>query len=164
MTAMPARHASSAAPAAVVFIDPSVMHSPWRRNPPSRFALRRGPPRRKKKGREIAAPMSSPNELCPRLLSGRRRLAEVRGPINFLARVSHGDLRALGEVHVRVAALDHATNEGNRHARLDCLWAPAKLLDQLLRTTELRGPTRRFATVVDVEDDEGVRVHHDELH
>src|SRR4029453_6258326 len=93
--------------------------------------------------------MSLPKELYPRLLSGRRRLAEARGAINLLARVSHGDLRALREVHVRVAALADAADEGDRHARLHRLRAPSELLDQLLRAAELRGPTGVFPAIVD---------------
>src|SRR6188474_1155308 len=108
--------------------------------------------------------MSSPKELCPRLLSGRRGLSEVRGPVDLLTRVGHRDLRALREVHVRVAALHHATDEGNRHTGLDRLRTPTELLYQLLRTTKLRRPPSVLSTLVDVEDDEGVRVHHDELY
>ena len=47
---------------------------------------------------------------------------------------------------------------------LTVLRAPAELLDQLLRATELRRPAGGLPAVVDVEDDERVRVHHDELH
>src|SRR5262245_29389119 len=133
------------------------MRSPW-------ADLKVRPYSSKKKGREIAAQMSLPKELCPRLLCGRRRLTEVRGAIDLLARVGHRDLRALREVHVRVAALDDAADQRDRHTGLDRLRTPPELLDQLLRATELRRPAGVFPAIADVEDDEGVRVHHDELH
>src|SRR5438132_12154717 len=94
----------------------------------------------KKGPRDVAALDVSGEKLRPRLLRGRRRLAEVRGAVNFLARIGHRDLRALREVHVRVAALDDAADERDRHARFDRLRAPAELLDQLLRHSALRGP------------------------
>src|SRR5262249_42044721 len=62
------------------------------------------------------------------LLRSRRRLAEVGGPIDLLARVGHRDLRALREIHVRIAALDDTADERDRHAGLHGRRAPAKLL------------------------------------
>src|SRR6185436_20624681 len=101
------RHASSPAAATAVFIDPSFMPTP--------AALRTRPS--KKKGRDGAAQCVR-KKTRPRLLGGRGRLTEVRGAVNLLAGIGHRDLRALREVHVRVAALDDAANQRDRHARL----------------------------------------------
>src|SRR5689334_25173217 len=137
--AVPTRHASSPAATMVVFID----------------AL---PARSKKRAATNRGPACLARNLRPRLLSGRRRLAEVRGAVNFLARVGDRDLRALREIHVRVAALDHPADERDGHARLHRLRAPTELLDQLLRAAELRGPPGCLpARIRHVKDDQRVR-------
>src|SRR5258705_48065 len=146
------RHAKSAATATVVLVDPRLMLSPARTSVAG-----------KAKGRDGAARDADRNGR-PRLLGGRCRLAEVRGAVDLLARIGHRDLRALREVHVRVAALHDAADERDGHARLHGRGAPAELLDQLLRPGELRGPARVLSTVVHVEDDQRVRIDHDELH
>src|SRR3954463_15241837 len=74
--------------------------------------------------------------------TGAWRLPEVRRAINLLARVGDGDLRALCQVHIGVAAFHDAPDEGEPHPRLDGRRRPAKLFDELLRPAELRGPAR----------------------
>src|SRR4051812_10823796 len=102
----PSSAANSAAAATVVPIDPRLMRSP---------KSVRGTTYKKEGPHHDAAPLRTNEQ--NRLLCGfgRRGLAEIRRPIDFLARVGQRDLRALGKVHVRVAALDDAADQRDVH-------------------------------------------------
>src|ERR1044071_7770800 len=129
--ATPARHATSAATATVVLVAPRLMLAPHSKADLT-VGLYDSGGRLKNEGPRRRGPGMPKRRVRPRLLGGRRRLAEVRGPIDLLAGIGHRDLRALREVHVRIAALDDAPDQRDRHARLHRGGAPAELLDQLL--------------------------------